>query len=278
MGRKRLYETTAEKKAARSAYFKRWKIDKPDSYQQHVHKTNLRQKLDRQNRQSNTNVADSSKVVRVRKHTPSRCDKTPVVHFPGASQCEFCAETCGPDGCSSRCICFATRRICKHNNPYYFCAAMPHRHKYPSIKVTTEKFLKNGKRVSVDGLRVTEDVKSGSIIGEYTGDIISKKNEKLINKRLKAQERYVMVAGDVYIDGSKGNEMRFINASCKPNVEFQAWLTQKDTTRIFVVANKDLKARKMAHTTYGWCTGERPIFIKCECGLTRECRTTTKYL
>jgi SET domain len=193
--------------------------------------------------------------------------------FQNASQCEFCAETCGTDGCSERCLCYAVHRICNHSNTCYVCAAMPHRQPFPAVKATTEKFLKSKNKVTFKGLQACEFISKGRIIAEYTGEKLSGRNKKQILKRLKGAEKYIMRAGDGYIDGSSGNEMRYINSSCKPNVIYEPWLTAKGETKIFVVALHDIKRGEMIYGKYGWAdNAEWHVKVKCLCGLTAECR------
>jgi hypothetical protein len=201
--------------------------------------------------------------------------KVPIKYYKDATQCRLCKETCGPDGCSSQCDCALMNRLCEHDDQYYFCAAMPHRHWYPKVKVVEEEFLKGVTDVSCLGLQARENICEMRVIGEYTGEIINKRNLSEINARLEKCDRYIMAAGKYVIDGAHGNEMRYINSSCIPNVHFEVYESQgeeEQEIKIYVVASKDIKCGDMLYAKYGWEEGFFPIKKQCLCKMTDECR------
>jgi uncharacterized protein len=194
-----------------------------------------------------------------------------------ASECANCRGTCGIYGCSDQCICFAEKRICVHTNKYYFCAATPHRQYYAKVKVVFEEFFPKRGKCSRYGLQSVDDVKEGGIIGEYTGERVIRTDVDEVDERLSKADSYLIDANECYIDGATGNEMRYINSSCLPNVEFQKFEDESET-RIFIRALRDIKAGEMLYVSYGWSTSSKPVFIKCLCRLTESCRLGLAYL
>lgn len=76
------------------------------------------------------------------------------------------------------------------------------------------------------GLFAAEDIEEGTLVVEYTGEVIDKTEmEERDRQRGKQQHWYTMAMGKGrYIDATDyGNEARFANHSCEPNCETQLW-------------------------------------------------------
>ena len=95
------------------------------------------------------------------------------------------------------------------------------------------------------GLTVHEDVKKGSFIIEYVGELITIEefHNRIEVSRAKKEEHnyyYMTVDNSRMIDaGPKGNIARFMNHSCDPNCETQKWTVNGDT-RVGLFALKDI--------------------------------------
>lgn len=94
------------------------------------------------------------------------------------------------------------------------------------------------------GLFAAEEIKSGTFIIEYVGEVINfdefqRRFHSLVEQ--KCDMFYLLsLDGTLFIDaGPKGNEARFINHSCDPNSDPQKW-TVKGMTRIGFFANRDI--------------------------------------
>ena len=78
------------------------------------------------------------------------------------------------------------------------------------------------------GLKTLEDVKAGTLIREYMGEVV---DDQILAERMHSHSKhrpgdnnhYVMeMANGLYLDArEKGNVSRFINHSCGPNCELQ---------------------------------------------------------
>ena len=98
-------------------------------------------------------------------------------------------------------------------------------------------------------------------------------------ERLKGKEKYLMEAGNVYIEGSTGNEPRCINSSCKPHAKYVAIGGYDVGTRVLLVATDDIEPKSMIHADrYGWSTGRGSsrqtnlIKVQCQCKITDDCK------
>jgi len=96
---------------------------------------------------------------------------------------------------------------------------------------------------------------------------------------LKEKDKYLMETGDDYIDGSTGNESRFINSSCKPNATFVAIGGYDIGTRVFLVATKNIKPHTMIYADkYGWKSKNKKFNLQCRCGMTVKCLNGEEFL
>lgn len=78
------------------------------------------------------------------------------------------------------------------------------------------------------GLFAKQDIPANQFVIEYVGEVINKDefDKRMKTKKNNAEKLYFLELGDnLYIDADKhGNEARFINHSCDPNVEPVKWL------------------------------------------------------
>ncbi|XP_065202642.1 histone-lysine N-methyltransferase SETD2-like [Planococcus citri] len=96
------------------------------------------------------------------------------------------------------------------------------------------------------GLRVLEDIPSGTFIMEYVGEVIDSdefETRAMEYARGKIPHFYFMsLKSDCIIDATvKGNISRFINHSCEPNAETQKWTVQGEL-RIGFFSKRDISA------------------------------------
>lgn len=96
------------------------------------------------------------------------------------------------------------------------------------------------------GLQILEDVKKGSFIIEYVGEVIDDEEyqRRLLQKHEEKDENYYFLTIDsnrIIDAGPKGNVSRFMNHSCEPNCETQKWTVFGDT-RVGLFALADLPA------------------------------------
>jgi SET domain-containing protein len=83
------------------------------------------------------------------------------------------------------------------------------------------------------GLFAMDEIPKGKCIIEYTGRVISSKEEYTINSKYLFE-----VTPRITIDGSmRSNKARYINHSCRPNAEIQIWYK-----RVWVMAKRKIKA------------------------------------
>jgi histone-lysine N-methyltransferase NSD2 len=103
------------------------------------------------------------------------------------------------------------------------------------------------------GLRVGEDVEEGTLLCEYTGEVITKE-EGLDRMRTKSFRKgsgdasgdgdvyYAAMTADLLLDAQfQGGVARFANHSCAPNCQMQKWSVRGET-RVVLAAGRDLFA------------------------------------
>ena len=86
----------------------------------------------------------------------------------GANSCQYCVSFCGTEGCIDGCPCFLELKVCCHEIKSYICAAMPHK-AIPKRVEACEDTLGVTERITMDGLKILEDVVKNEVIMEYTG-------------------------------------------------------------------------------------------------------------
>jgi hypothetical protein len=122
------------------------------------------------------------------------------------------------------------------------------------------------------GAYALEKIKKGEFIIEYIGELL---NTETMKSRLEtdSQHFYMFDIGKgMYIDASRqGNESRFLNHSCDPNVCTQRW-SVFDRPRIAMFALRDIEVGQELTFDYAFENlGDNPQ--KCYCGA-EKCRGT----
>ena len=193
-------------------------------------------------------------------------------------KCMYCIDTCNEFGCVVDCACYIDQMRCYHIDNEdaslgfcYVCDAMPDRHPRYQLRAWPEPFLENSSGAST-GLQANEDIPSGFIIGEYTGNVYRIENEHLFQK-LHGNDGYIMDLMDGFVvDVFFGNELRFINSACKPNAQFEVWQYTL-CTRIFLRALVAIPDGTFIYAKYRWSgKGFEDHSKLCSCGLIEECR------
>ncbi|XP_022183535.1 probable histone-lysine N-methyltransferase Mes-4 isoform X2 [Myzus persicae] len=123
------------------------------------------------------------------------------------------------------------------------------------------------------GLKTLEDIKEGSFVIEYVGDVIDEEEfqRRCLEMHQRNEQNYYFLTIDNSrtIDaGPKGNLSRFMNHSCEPNCVTQKWTVNGDT-RIGLFALHDIPTGTELVFDYRLqsCSGveKKP----CQCGATR---------
>ena len=174
-------------------------------------------------------------------------------------KCDFCSDTCDEFGCIDDCSCFIEQKRCYHegNDDYvcgfcYVCDAMPDRHPRFGTHVAIETFLEQSPGEH-HGLQASEEIPKNAIIGEYTGSVYQKGFDYFL--KLHGCDGYIMDLCNGYVvDGYYGNQLRFVNASCVPNAEFEVWRFQ-GFNRIFLRATAHIAVDQHIYATYNWSAG-----------------------
>ncbi|KAK7109515.1 histone-lysine N-methyltransferase NSD2-like [Littorina saxatilis] len=119
------------------------------------------------------------------------------------------------------------------------------------------------------GLKTIVDVKKGQFVNEYVGDLI---DEEECKRRIKQAHddnitNFYMLTVDknrIIDAGPKGNNSRFMNHSCEPNLETQKWMVNGDV-RVGLFAVHDIAAGSELTFNYNLeCLGNEKT--KCACG------------
>jgi len=129
--------------------------------------------------------------------------------------------------------------------------------KVPVVCAEVERFSSN---IAGEGIRAKSDIKRGACIIEFIGEVISREEFELRNK--KKRDIYMMKAGEnCYIDPEKkGNMARFINHCCDSNAVAK-FHRINGFPRIFIYAIKDISRGVEITINYG-CSYR---FVKCMC-------------
>jgi len=121
------------------------------------------------------------------------------------------------------------------------------------------------------GLFAKHSIKKGSVIGEYTGELITKDEQfkRHIVNRQNNLTNYVYETGTEFVidAGAMGNHTRFINHDCDENCLVTSEVTN-GVPKITVVAYKDIKMGKQIFLNYGAGYFQN---IKCLCGHKTKC-------
>ncbi|XP_063703884.1 nuclear receptor binding SET domain protein [Culicoides brevitarsis] len=175
-----------------------------------------------------------------------------------------------PCGITSQCLNRSSKQEC---NPHT-CPAQDKCNNQLFQKRTYPKLQERNTHTRGWGLFAEEDIKEGTFVIEYVGEVINTKemNRRMeVNREKKIDNFYFMdlVAGQIIDAGEKGNKARFINHSCMPNCVTEMWQVGR-TVRIGIFALRDIKKDEELSFDYQLeCKGN--VQKPCMCG-TSECR------
>ena len=178
--------------------------------------------------------------------------------------CIECESTCKEFGrCSDECYCLQAQQMCRH---CFCCRATPFYQAPVEVKIVKERTLGLGAKPLLD---IPAD---GVYIGEYVGTKISKATLRTLQNN--DLDGYVMKIPGLtmtYINGKYGNQTRFINHSCNPNVRFEKWAEvsmkgEITRNRIAVYSNRAISKTKYLGVNYN--LGKE---YDCKCG-SSECK------
>ncbi|CAI5739904.1 unnamed protein product [Hyaloperonospora brassicae] len=118
------------------------------------------------------------------------------------------------------------------------------------------------------GLKLLEDVKAGSFVSEYMGEIVTEQ-EYYMRRVLYHNEkhRYMMVlSGGEVIDATRmGGWARFINHSCDPNCGVEKWDVNGEE-RCAIFALRDIVAGEELTFDYKFESFSKAEITECLCG------------
>ncbi|KAG7391340.1 Histone-Lysine N-Methyltransferase ash1l [Phytophthora pseudosyringae] len=118
------------------------------------------------------------------------------------------------------------------------------------------------------GMRLLEDVKAGSFVAEYMGEIVTEQ-EYYMRRVLYHHEkhRYMMVlSGGEVIDATRmGGWARFINHSCDPNCGVEKWDVNGEE-RCAIFALRDIVAGEELTFDYKFESFSKAEITECLCG------------
>lgn len=124
------------------------------------------------------------------------------------------------------------------------------------------------------GLVADEDIKAGSLIGEYQGEVISRETFKQRMREYQGERHFyfMTLTNKLIIDASrKSQATRFLNHSCDPNSETQKWNAGGEP-RVGIYAIRDIVKGEELTFDYGARSIEKGS-APCVCG-SLKCRGT----
>ncbi|XP_037036081.1 probable histone-lysine N-methyltransferase Mes-4 [Bradysia coprophila] len=168
-----------------------------------------------------------------------------------ASSCQCRAEekeNDDPCGVSSNCL---NRASCTECND--LC---------PNAEKCKNKCIQQGKYAEVSlkyfgskgfGLVASDWIPSGTIVQQYTGEVITTPEfEHRVQNRLRSNVYFMKYTKEHYIDGeTKGSVARYINHSCNPNCEFRLWSVNGENV-VVVIALKNIPKDTEITCKYDW--------------------------
>ena len=131
------------------------------------------------------------------------------------------------------------------------------------------------------GLFLLEDVKAGTFIVEYAGEIVNEAEcaHRLWQDKQSGEENFYLmeISTNYVIDAKfKGSIARFINSSCHPNCETQRWVdASSNETRVGIFATEDIPSGTELTYDYNFAHfgDESGTSFQCMCGHPK-CRGT----
>ncbi|KAL8580841.1 hypothetical protein ACOMHN_017345 [Nucella lapillus] len=119
------------------------------------------------------------------------------------------------------------------------------------------------------GLKTLVDIKKGQFVNEYVGDLIDEEEcrRRITQAHDDNMTNFYMLTVDknrIIDAGPKGNNSRFMNHSCEPNLETQKWMVNGDV-RVGLFAVRDIPSGSELTFNYNLeCLGNEKT--KCGCG------------
>ncbi|KAK4303465.1 hypothetical protein Pmani_024522 [Petrolisthes manimaculis] len=124
------------------------------------------------------------------------------------------------------------------------------------------------------GIRTTEEIKAGSFILEYVGEVVSEKEFKLRMQTRYANDTHhycLNLDRGMVIDGHRmGGDCRFVNHSCDPNCEMQKWYVNGQY-RMALFSLKDIDPGTELTYDYNFSLFNPAEGQECKCG-SENCR------
>ncbi|KAK8740388.1 hypothetical protein OTU49_002890, partial [Cherax quadricarinatus] len=149
------------------------------------------------------------------------------------------------------------------------CGNQPiQRHEY---KTCLQRFMTPNKGW---GIKTTQEIKAGTFIMEYVGEVVSEKEFKLRMQTKYANDTHhycLNLDRGMVIDGHRmGGDCRFVNHSCDPNCEMQKWYVNGQY-RMALFALKDIEEGTELTYDYNFSLFNPAEGQECKCG-SENCR------
>nr|XP_045602835.1 uncharacterized protein LOC123761033 isoform X3 [Procambarus clarkii] len=149
------------------------------------------------------------------------------------------------------------------------CGNQPiQRHEY---KTCLQRFMTPNKGW---GIKATHEIKAGTFIMEYVGEVVSEKEFKLRMQTKYANDTHhycLNLDRGMVIDGHRmGGDCRFVNHSCDPNCEMQKWYVNGQY-RMALFALKDIEEGAELTYDYNFSLFNPAEGQECKCG-SENCR------
>jgi SET domain len=195
--------------------------------------------------------------------------------FLEVEPCNHCSSTCLVAGkcVADTCLCYRMRKICTHE---FCCPATPFKHPSEYLEVKKQGVLGLG-------AFTCRALPPYFFLGEYLGtklqpceayDILRKSSGPVFVMAIpKGQKNRRGKPSTLYVDGSTGGLVRYINHSCEPNVAFEMWEAHEgdaggggSSVRIAVYTTKPILPGEPLGVDYGWGRNLHVRRHPCACG------------
>jgi len=148
------------------------------------------------------------------------------------------------------------------------------RQHYDEVKGSLKKTKVRSTGSCGKGLFVREDVKKGSHIIEYIGELVDEqeylRRYSLYKSRSIAEDYFATIKRNEFLDATVwGNHGRFVNHSCNPNSRFKKIrLRGSNITLLFIAAKRDIRKGEEITVSYDWYKSETEAIDldECKCG------------
>ncbi|KAK9417477.1 hypothetical protein SUNI508_08837 [Seiridium unicorne] len=119
------------------------------------------------------------------------------------------------------------------------------------------------------GIRANRCFEPGSIIMEYTGEIITEEEcERRMEDKYKDNECYYLMSFDqnMIIDATKGSIARFVNHSCQPNCRMIKWIVSGQPRMALFAGDRPIMTGEELTYDYNFDPFSAKNVQKCLCG------------